>query len=162
VERARLLLACFVLFLASDSLARAAEGREPPDRPSRIPELRIAGDPPSDFQFVFRDGPDFYLWYCEPKTKPVRGPEPGFGIYFGLYPQPLPAAEREEAGVVAGLPVTWTESRSEAEIRRETHLSYEHGPEFMTLKLHVFVHAPTQQQIDELLAALRDLRFVEK
>jgi hypothetical protein len=149
---------------ASTRCIRAANSEprgDDPAPPDRFPELRIAGTPPDGFSFVFRDGPDFYLWYCEPKQASAV-PAPGFGIYFGLHPQPLPSEGRHESGTVAGLPVTWIETRSEGELRRDALLSYTHARGFLPLRLHVFVHASSGAQLGPLLAALRELRFVEK
>jgi hypothetical protein len=127
----------------------------------KFPELRPAGAPPSGYEFVFKQGPDFYFWLCEPKVKSAGARDPGFGVYFGTAPS-FSSSRVQEPGIVAGLPVAWSEWRTDAEVRREALLWYRHGSEYMTIQLHVFVHAPSQDQLEPLLTALASLRFSEK
>ena len=88
----------------------------------------------------------------------------GSGIYFGLHPslsEPTSGVTRV-AGMVAGVSVRWAEWRDAQMIRREAILSYQHSPHHLEIKLHVFVTARSQSELDRILEALTETRFVER
>jgi hypothetical protein len=128
-----------------------------------FPELKLDGSVPEGFALRLQDGPDFYIWRCELSSAP-RDSVPGFGIYFGLHPslfQPE-AGATHHAGSVGGEPLLWRQWREGKNLRREAVFDYRYSPKHLTLKLHVFITARSEAELDALVQALAHLKFTAR
>ena len=146
VVRARaMLVACFVVAAGS---AFAAD-------PDRCPTLPSG----SGLTWTYREGPDFDLCYAQR----AGSAEPVFGLYVGY--EPAFRAEGRKLvgnGTVGGHPVTWYDAEPRDAARplgRETLLALDRDGEKHPLRVHVWVHARTQTELDAALAALGAIRF---
>lgn len=145
-----------VLFVALACSAPAYAG-------DHFPELKLDGSVPDGFALRLQDGPDFYIWRCELSSAP-HDSIPGFGIYFGLNPIPFQpeAGATHHAGSVGGEPVRWRQWREGKNLRREAMFDYRHSPKHLTLKLHVFITARSEAELDALVQALAQLKFTTR
>ena len=139
-------------------LAAAYSG--PASAAGDFPELSLDGPLPDGFVLRLEDGPDFYVWRCELLDAP-KDSSPGFGIYFGLHPSPSePGTDASyHSGSVVGESVRWAQWHDGQTHRRETVFDYRHSPKHLTLKLHVFVTARSEAELDALVQALAGLRL---
>ena len=108
----------------------------------------------SGLSWEYSQGPDFGVCYAH-----VAGSdENAFGIYFGYAPSFHPdQAKRIGDGRVAGKRVTWYRASNEDKplpFARETLLKRDSGS-----VSHVWVQASSQQQLDQRLAILDQMRF---
>ena len=102
------------------------------------------------------DGPDFYIYRAESK-------ESGVGIYFGLHPNfQVDEKEKKESSHLLATKVEWFQSKEESRFQQwETLIPYEHSPEFMKLKLHLWVWGSDEEQIKSLVSKLESLSLEE-
>ena len=128
-----------------------------------FPEIKPEGACARGFASQFQEGPDFYIWRCT-RELPAPNSNSGSGIYFGLHPalsKPDSGVTRI-AGVVAGEPVNWAQWPDGTTIRREAVLDYRHSKEHLAIKLHIFVSAHSESELDQIVEALAKARFVER
>lgn len=140
----------------------------PADRSNgRFPELRPVLDPPPHYAWEFHDGPDFYVWVlADPEVVRDRA-RSGIGIYFGLHPNldSAKGATERVPGRVGTQKVTWLIERADgadAWVRRDAVLDYDHGREFLPIRLHVWVWGPSDEQVAGLAGRLEGLSFTSR
>lgn len=132
-----------------------------------FPEVRPVADLPAGVIWLFEDGPDFYIYRLQASPES----EIGGGIYFGY----APAYNSLEvlsslAGTFASQAITWRISRHQTS--EKISVSYEtiiiYPPHQSTseqnnaLQLHVWLHAPTKEQLEPLLESLSNLSFEKR
>jgi hypothetical protein len=121
--------------------------------PPRFPELEVVGGLPPGFTWRFQNGPDFYVY----RATSAAQPESEVGVYFGRAPSFSSNAEASpEVGSFAGKAVAWeAPARPAGPLRRDALVPYRHNSSSLELKLHLWVQAPSKEQLSELMAALR-------
>lgn len=129
------------------------------DLSGEFPILEPNADLPANYQWIYQEGAeDFYIYWASSK----EDNESFVGIYFGLHPQ-FEASEKYKKikGKVANKTIIWQiENNQEINtLKRETVLPYKHGPKYLTLNIHIWVHAKTKENMEALLRVLESLEF---
>lgn len=133
------------------------------DIDSEFPELRPAFEESESYKLEFQSGPDFYLWYGHLVSRPSE--KIGFGIYFGLHPNPSSRGmqTKKSKGIFAGQRVTWSQWQDKSEgttvFWKETILVYDHGKRYLPIQVHAFLYADTAKDLERLTKDLENLRF---
>ena len=134
---------------------------------ARIPLLEPVAELPDGYKWQLEDGPDFYIYRAQhPNTSA------GVGIYFGNMPnssiQDLASDEDlpSQRDHVASQAVSWIVLDGKEKVTghlfyRTTMLEYQYTI-YMPLKLHIWVYADDQSDLEELLHSLESLRFTKR
>ena len=132
------------------------------DLSGEFPILEPNADLPTNYQWTYQEGAeDFYIYWASSKEDNASY----IGIYFGLHPQFEESDKYKKIkGKVANKTVIWQiENNQETNrLKRETVLPYKHGPKYLTLNIHIWVHAKTKEKMEELLNVLESLAFEVK
>jgi hypothetical protein len=134
----------------------------------RFPELRPTTEAPAGYAWTFKNGPDFYTWVMSETEQIGERQRSGIGIYFGLHPQrsALESATEQVAGRAVSQRVTWSITRSndttDPWVQRDALLKYNHGREFQTIILHVWVWGQSDDQVTELAKLVEKIEFVNR
>jgi len=114
---------------------------------------------PTNYQWIYQEGAeDFYIYWASSKEDNTSF----IGIYFGLHPQFESSDNHKKTkGNVANKTVIWQiENNQEINtLIRETVLPYKHGTKYLTLNIHIWVHAKTKEKMEALLKILESLEF---
>ena len=121
----------------------------------------------SGYSWELREGPDFDVYYARKANDETTGA----GIYLGNMPnffydeaenlavEDLP----HEKGRLLSRDVTWIilneTNTQEHPFFRETQLEYHHGVGFLYTKVHIWVYASKQEELNTLVEGLRELQF---
>jgi hypothetical protein len=139
----------------------AAAGAEPPSQTSDYRLAVLVGGLPEGYAWRYEMPADFDLYYGE---RP--GSHSGVGAYFGAHPNfPLVQSEQATPGVVASRAVRWVigdgKAGEEHPYWRECRFIYRAVTKQTRLAViaHVWVYATTQDDLDQLLKSLKDLRI---
>jgi hypothetical protein len=134
----------------------------------QFPELRPALEAPAGYSWEFQDGPDFYTWVMAEKEMAGDRNRSGIGIYFGLHPQrsAVENAMEQMSGRAVSRKVTWSVTRSNESnspwVKRDTFLKYNHGREYRTIGLHIWVWGQTEEQVAELAKHVENMEVVDR
>jgi hypothetical protein len=134
----------------------------------RFPELRPTTEAPAGYAWEFKDGPDFYTWVMAETELVGERHRSGIGIYFGLHPERsvFEGVTEETSGRAVSQRVTWSVTRSNETtnpwVQRNALLKYNHGREFCTITLHVWVWGQTDEQVTELMKLVEKLELVNR
>jgi hypothetical protein len=112
---------------------------------------------PTNYQWIYQEGAeDFYIYWASSKEDNTSF----IGIYFGLHPQ-FEASDKYKKikGKVANKTVIWQIENNQETLIRETVLPYKHGTKYLTLNMHIWVHAKTKEKMEVLLKVLESLEF---
>lgn len=113
----------------------------------------------ADFQWSYQQGPDFDLCHARPTT---GGPE-FFGLYRGFAPAfHPPESTQRERGSVGGFEVVWYDMPSEGagdHLRQETLFKLRPSPDGYELEVHVWLDAPTPEQMAAMKQIVANLSF---
>lgn len=117
---------------------------------------------PTNYQWIYQEGAeDFYIYWASSKEDNTSF----IGIYFGLHPQ-FEASDncKKIKGKVANKSVIWQiENKKEINtLIRETVMPYKHGTKYLTLNLHIWMHAKTKEKMEAFLKVLESLEFEVK
>lgn len=132
------------------------------DLSGEFPILEPNADLPTNYQWIYQEGAeDFYIYWASSKEDNASFT----GIYFGLHPQ-FEASDKHQKikGKVADKTVIW-QIENNQEINMligETVLPYKHGTQYLTLNIHIWVHAKTKEKMEALLKVLESLEFEVK
>ncbi|MCP4256367.1 MAG: hypothetical protein GY774_02440 [Planctomycetes bacterium] len=117
---------------------------------------------PTNYQWIYQEGAeDFHIYWASSKEDDTSF----IGIYFGLHPQFESSDNHKKIeGKVANKPVIWQiENKKEINtLIRETVLPYKHGTKYLTLNIHIWVHAKTKEKMEAFLKVLEFLEFEVK
>ena len=152
----------------------------PPTRPQEIsmrldfPNAKPVGPLPESLAWVFKDGPDFYL-YRTLSASPTP-PTFGAGIYFGYHPSPkLDGTAPTLPGKIAGKTITWRIGTipvgDESYLYRETAFFYpphevvpEPGVKINpqdVARVHLWIYAAAEDGMSQMINALEELVLQE-
>lgn len=134
---------------------------------SRRPDLEPVGGLPDGCEWQFQDGPDFYIYQanCPDDTSGVGiyfGNMPNFDLPKGVFPKDFP----RKPGCVASRHISWIVLDGKEDITvhpfyRTAIFEYQYSI-YVPLKLHVWVFAESEGDLEELLHSLEDLRIRRK